>query len=35
VIKTTPAIAAGVTDRVWTFHDLANLPEILRDSEAA
>lgn len=34
-VKTTPAIAARLTDRVWTLHDLANLPEVLRDSEAA
>jgi IS1 family transposase len=34
-IKTTPAIAAGLTDRLWTLHDLANLPDVLRDSEAA
>jgi hypothetical protein len=34
-VKTTPAIAAAVTDRVWTLHDLANLPDVLRDSEAA
>ncbi len=34
-VKTTPAIAAGVTDRIWTLHDLARLPEVLRDSEAA
>ena len=34
-VKTTPAIAAGITDRVWTLHDLANLPDVLRDSEAA
>jgi len=34
-VKTTPAIAAGVTKRVWTMHDLANLPDVLRDSEVA
>ena len=34
-VKTTPAIAAGVTDRTWTVHDLANLPDVLRNSEAA
>jgi IS1 family transposase len=34
-VKTTPAIAAGVTDRTWTLHDLANLSDVLRDSEAA
>jgi IS1 family transposase len=34
-IGTTPAIAAGVADRFWTIHDLAKLPDILRDSKAA
>jgi IS1 family transposase len=34
-IKTTPAIAAGLTDRVWTLHDLANLPELMRGGLAA
>jgi IS1 family transposase len=34
-IKTTPAIAAGVTDRSWTLHDLANLPEFIRGGLAA
>ncbi len=34
-IKRTPAIAAGLTDRSWTLHDLAKLPDVLRDSEAA
>jgi IS1 family transposase len=34
-IKTTPAIAARLTDRQWTLHDLARLPDVLRDSEAA
>lgn len=34
-IKTTPAIAAGVTDRVWTLHDLANLPDFMRGESAA
>jgi IS1 family transposase len=34
-IKTTPAIAAGITDRYWTYEDLANLPERLQDSGAA
>lgn len=34
-IRTTPAIAAGLTDRVWTLHDLANLPDVMRDSAAA
>jgi IS1 family transposase len=34
-IGTTPAIAAGLTDRIWTLHDLARLPDVLRDSKAA
>jgi hypothetical protein len=34
-IKTTPAIKAGLTDRIWTLHDLANLPDLMRDSSAA
>jgi hypothetical protein len=34
-IKTTPATAAGVTDRVWTLRDVASLPDVLRDSDAA
>ena len=34
-LKTTPAIKAGLTDRIWTLHDLANLPDVLRDSSAA
>jgi len=34
-LKTTPAIAAGITDRMWTLHDIARLPEILQDSAAA
>jgi IS1 family transposase len=34
-IKTTPAIKAGLTDRVWTLHDLANLPELMRGGLAA
>lgn len=34
-LKTTPAIAASLTDRIWTLHDLANLPDVLRDSAAA
>ena len=29
-IKTTPAIKAGLTDRVWTLHDLARLPDLMR-----
>lgn len=34
-LKTTPAIKAGLTDRIWTLHDLARLPEVMRDSAAA
>ncbi|HLY02519.1 MAG TPA: hypothetical protein VKR56_08475 [Candidatus Cybelea sp.] len=34
-VKTTPALAAGVTDRVWTSHDLANLPDFMRNGLAA
>lgn len=33
-LKTTPAIAAGVTDRVWTLHDLAKLPDLMRGEAA-
>lgn len=34
-IKTTPAMAAGLTDRVSTLHDLANLPDLMRGEAAA
>jgi IS1 family transposase len=34
-IRTTPAMAAGLTDRLWTLHDLARLPDMIRDREAA
>lgn len=34
-IKTTPAIKAGLTDRIWTLHDLANLPDLMRGGLAA
>jgi len=34
-LKTTPAIKAGLTDRIWTLHDLASLPDVMRDSDAA
>jgi IS1 family transposase len=34
-IRTTPAIAAGLTDRLWTLHDLARLADMIRDREAA
>jgi hypothetical protein len=33
--RTTPAIAAGLTDRIWTLHDLAKLPDALDDSLVA
>lgn len=34
-IKTTPAIKAGLTDRLWTLHDLAKLPDLMTDGLAA
>jgi IS1 family transposase len=34
-LKTTPAIAAGLTDRIWTLHDIARLPEFMGDGLAA
>lgn len=34
-LKTTPAIKAGLTDRIWTLHDLANLPDLMRGGVAA
>jgi IS1 family transposase len=34
-LKTTPAIAHGLTDRLWTLHDLANLPELMAGGLAA
>jgi IS1 family transposase len=34
-VKTTPAIAAGLTDRVWTVRDMARLADYIRDSAAA
>ncbi len=34
-IKTTPAIKAGLTDRVWTLHDLARLPDLMEGGAAA
>lgn len=33
-LKTTPAIKAGLTNRLWTLHDLAKLPDVLTDSAA-
>jgi IS1 family transposase len=34
-IKTTPALKAGLTDRYWTLHDLANLPDFMAGGAAA
>lgn len=34
-LKTTPAIAHGITDRLWTLADLANLPDLMHDGLAA
>jgi IS1 family transposase len=34
-LKTTPAIAHGLTDRTWTLHDLANLPDLMAGGLAA
>lgn len=34
-LKTTPAIAHGITDRLWTLHDLANLPDLMTGGLAA
>jgi IS1 family transposase len=34
-LKTTPALAAGLTDRLWTIQDLANLPDFMRGGLAA
>ncbi len=34
-IKTTPAIKAGLTDRLWTLHDLARLPDLMAGGVAA
>ncbi len=33
-IKTTPAIAAGLTKRLWTIHDVAKLPDLMRGEAA-
>ena len=33
-IKSTPAIKAGLTDRIWTLHDLARLPDHMRGEAA-
>jgi IS1 family transposase len=34
-LKTTPAVAHGLTDRIWTLHDLANLPDYTSGNAAA
>lgn len=34
-LKTTPAIAHGLTDRQWTLEDLANLPDFMKGGLAA
>lgn len=34
-IKTTPTIKAGLTDRLWTLHELARLPELMDGGLAA
>ena len=34
-IKTTPAMMAGLTDRLWTLHDLARLPDLMTGGLAA
>jgi hypothetical protein len=34
-LKTTPAIKHGLTDRIWTVHDLARLPDFIRGEAAA
>jgi IS1 family transposase len=34
-LKTTPAIASRLTDRIWTLHDLANLPDLIQGRAAA
>jgi IS1 family transposase len=34
-LGTTPAVAAGVAEHAWTLHQVAMLPDVLRDSEAA
>lgn len=33
-VKTTPAIAARVTDRIWTYEDLAKLPDLMAGEAA-
>jgi IS1 family transposase len=34
-LKTTPAIAHGLTDRLWTIEDIANLPDLMSGGLAA
>lgn len=34
-IKTTPAMKAGLTDRLWTLHNLARLPDLTSGGLAA
>lgn len=34
-LKTTPAMAAGLTDRLWTLHDLAQLADLMDGGLAA
>jgi hypothetical protein len=34
-LKTTPAIKAGLTDRLWTLHDVARLPDLTDGGLAA
>jgi IS1 family transposase len=34
-LGTTPALVHGITDRVWTLEDLANLPDFMRGGLAA
>jgi len=33
-LKTTPAIKAGLADRLWTLHDLARLPDLTLEGGA-
>lgn len=33
-LKTTPAMAAGLTNRLWTLHDVAKLPDLIRGNAA-
>jgi hypothetical protein len=34
-IRTTPAIKAGITNRIWTLHNLAKLPDLVAGGAAA